>query len=97
MADRVDATITIGGPVPAGRLEELLDAIESERLGRDWEERFASRDDLVHYLRAGAARETDQLDLVQHCLSPSSARRSLGGPRSLPRSRHRPGRGSARG
>lgn len=54
MGNRVDATITIGGPVPADRLEDLLDAIESERLGRDWEERFQSRDDLLAYLRDGA-------------------------------------------
>ncbi|MBB3892866.1 hypothetical protein GGQ61_003604 [Phenylobacterium haematophilum] len=54
MADRVDATITIGGPVPADRLEELLDVIESERLGRDWEERFQSRDELLAYLQDGA-------------------------------------------
>jgi hypothetical protein len=54
MADRVDATITIGGPVPADRLDDLLDAIESERLGRDWEEPFPSRDNLVDYLSAGA-------------------------------------------
>jgi hypothetical protein len=50
MANRVDAAITIGGPVPADRLEELLDAIESERLGPDWEERFAGREDLLAYL-----------------------------------------------
>ena len=43
------------------------------------------------------ARETDQLDLVQHRLSPSSARRSPGGSRSLPRSRDLEGRGQGRG
>ena len=54
MADRVDATITIGGPVPADRLEDLLDAIEADHLGSDWEERFASRDDLRAFLQDGA-------------------------------------------
>ena len=54
MADRVDATITIGGPVPADRLEDLLDAIEADHLGSDWEERFASRDDLLAFLQEGA-------------------------------------------
>lgn len=54
MADRVDATITIGGQVPADRLEELLGVIESEGLGRDWEERFQSRDELLAYLQDGA-------------------------------------------
>lgn len=54
MADRVDATITIGGPVPADRLEELLDVIESERLGRDWDEHFRSRGELLEYLQDGA-------------------------------------------
>ena len=58
MADRVDATITIGGPVPADRLDQLLDVIESERLGRDWEERFSSRDELLDYLRVGAEGAT---------------------------------------
>lgn len=46
MADRVDATIQIGGTVPANRIEDLLDAIQAERLGPDWEERFCCREDL---------------------------------------------------
>lgn len=54
MADRVDATITIGGPVPADRLEDLLDAIEAERLRRDWEEPFQDRGDLLAHLQDGA-------------------------------------------
>jgi prevent-host-death family protein len=58
MADRVDATITIGGPAPRNRLEDLLDAIESERLGPDWEERFASREDLLAYLADAAEGAT---------------------------------------
>jgi len=44
----------IGGPVPAGHLEDLLDAIEGERLRRDWEEPFQDRGDLLAYLEDGA-------------------------------------------
>lgn len=54
MSDRVDATITIGGPVPADRLEDLLQTIEAEDLGPDWDERFESRQDLMDHLKAGA-------------------------------------------
>lgn len=58
MSNRVDATITIGGPVPADRIEDLLATIEAERLGPDWEERFAGRDDLVAFLADGAVGVT---------------------------------------
>jgi hypothetical protein len=54
MSDRVDATITIGGAVPADRLEDLLQAIEIEGLGPDWDEPFSDRQALLAYLEAGA-------------------------------------------
>ncbi len=37
MADRVSASITIGGTLSAGLLAELALVIESERVGIDWE------------------------------------------------------------
>ena len=40
--------------MPAGHLEDLLDAIEGERLRRDWEEPFQDRGDLLAYLEDGA-------------------------------------------
>jgi len=52
MADRVDATILIGGTVPADRIEDLLDVIQAERLGSDWEERFGCRGALRRWLDA---------------------------------------------
>ena len=55
MSDRVSATITIGGLVPAARLNDLLDAIEAEDLGPDWDVRFDSRDDILAHLVNGAA------------------------------------------
>lgn len=58
MANRVDATITIGGPVPADRLEDLLQLIGAERLGPDWEERFSGPQELLDYLEAGAEGAT---------------------------------------
>ena len=54
MANRAGATITIGGPVPADRLEDLLQMIEAEGLGSDWDEPFSSRQELLSYLEAAA-------------------------------------------
>lgn len=36
MADRVSASITVGGPVPASAYAELADAIASEGLSTEW-------------------------------------------------------------
>lgn len=58
MSDRVDATITIGGRVPADRLDDLLDVIEAEHLRPFWEEPFASRADVLSYLKAGVLGAT---------------------------------------
>ena len=58
MSDRADATITIGGPLPATRLDELLDTIEAEHLGSDWDEYFASRENLLAFLQDGATGVT---------------------------------------
>jgi len=54
MSDRVDATITIGGPLPADRLEALIDAIEEDALGPEWDATFLTRDEVVAYLQDGA-------------------------------------------
>lgn len=54
MSDRVDATITIGGLVPADRIEDLMEVIEAERLGAQWDEYFDNRDDLLAFLKDGA-------------------------------------------
>lgn len=58
MADCVDATITIGGPVPADRLQDLIDAIQCERIGPDWDERFRDQEDLLGFLKDGATGVT---------------------------------------
>lgn len=54
MSDRVSATLTIGGPVPRGRLDELIDAIEAEDVGPDWDVGFDSREDILAHLANGA-------------------------------------------
>lgn len=62
MSDRVSATIAIGGVVPAGQFEALLDAIESEALGPDWGEIFETRAEIAAHIAAN----TDGVDLYAH-------------------------------
>lgn len=52
MGNRVNASIAVGGQAPLGWRDALLDVIESERLGPDWGDSFATRDELVTYLQA---------------------------------------------
>ncbi len=54
MSDRVNAIITIGGRVPADRLEDLIVAIEEDALGPDWDVTFLTRDEVVAHLQDGA-------------------------------------------
>lgn len=53
MSDRVSASIQIGGPVPADRLDDLIDAIDSEGLCPDWGAVFDDRGDILAHLANG--------------------------------------------
>ena len=54
MADRVSATIRIGGRLPAAGLPELIAIIEEDALGPEWDASFNDPEELATYLRDGA-------------------------------------------
>lgn len=52
MGNRVSASISIGGYVPADQIDALCEVIEGERLGPEWGDCFQDRGELLAYLQA---------------------------------------------
>ncbi len=58
MADRVSASLKVGGVLPSSALPELIELIQQEGVGPDWGESFQTEGDLLAHLRNGASGVT---------------------------------------